>query len=522
VLLLSTETKAPEQRVENRALPCLHHGPAPSGALSVRAIVLGLLLHGCAVGPNYVRPKEPVPETFKEAGPWREAAPRDLLSRGNWWELFDDPELNKLEVQAKKTNLGLQVAAARVQQAQAVAGITGSFLYPELNFNPIAVRYAVSQTRPDQPSKQPGNVAYVINDFRIPLYASYEVDLWGRIRRLTEAADAQMQSELAIYYTVLLTLEGDIAQTYFLIRASDEDLRILRQNIQLRAQARDLIAARAKGGLSSELDLARQEAELAFTQAQAEAAAKRRAELENSLAVLVGIPPQQFRIEPRPFELKTPAIPVGMPSDLLERRPDIAAAERRLAARNAEIGVAKAAYFPSIRLTGAIGTESFDANDLFNQNSRIWAIGASLWQPVFNAGRIGFDVDRAKAAYAGNLAVYRDSILRAFQEVESSLSGLRILSQQAGYQATALENANKATQLATVRYKGGLVAVIEVIDAQRASLQAQRESLQVSTSQMLTTVALIKALGGGWNEQQLSSHPGMLGKQAEASVRDAK
>src|SRR5262245_6107108 len=427
-------------------------GAAAACTLIVPVALLALVavLSGCTVGPNYQRPKEATPSAFKEAGPWREAAPKDLLSRGNWWELFDDTELNNLEAQAKKSNLGLQVAAARVQQAQAVAGITGSFLYPELNFNPSAARYAVSKTRPDQPSKQPGNVAYVINDFRVPLYASYEVDLWGRIRRLTEAADAQAQAVLAGYYTVLLTLEGDIAQAYFLIRASDEDLRILRQNIQLRAQARDLIAARVKGGLSSELDLARQETELAFTQAQAEAAARRRAELEYSLAVLIGVQPEQFHIEPRPFVLKAPAIPIGVPSDLLERRPDIAAAERRLVARNAEIGVAKAAYFPSLRLTGGVGVESFDIDQLLNQNSRIWSIGASLWQPVFNAGRIGFDVDRAKAAYAENLAVYRDSILRAFQEVEASLSGLRTLSQQAEFQATALENANKATQLATV------------------------------------------------------------------------
>src|SRR5262249_23713601 len=220
--------------------------------------------------------------------------------------------------------------------------------------------------------------------------------------------------------------------------------------------------------------------------------------------------------------LKVPAIPIGVPSDLLERRPDIAAAERRLVARNAEIGVAKAAYFPSIRLTGGVGVESFDIDQLLNQNSRIWSIGASLWQPVFNAGRIGFDVDRAKAAYAENLAVYRDSILRAFQEVEASLSGLRTLSQQAEFQATALENANKATQLATVRFKGGLVAVIEVIDAQRASLQAQREALQVSTFQMLTTVALIKALGGGWNEAQLTSGPGTSQGVARVSQQDAK
>ncbi len=480
-------------------------------------------MSGCtAVGPDYTRPKEPAPSGFREAGPWREAAPQDLLTRGAWWEIFNDPTLNELELQAQKTSLGLQAAAARVQQAQAVAGITGSFLYPEVNFNPLATRYAVSKTRPDQPSKQPGNVAYDINDFRIPLYASYEVDLWGKVRRLSEAANAQAQANVAVYYTVLLTLEGDVAQIYFLIRASDEDLRILGKNIELRRNARDLVAARAKGGLSSELDLARVQTELAFTQAEAEAAAKRRAELQYSLAVLVGVLPEQFRVDERPLELKAPAIPIGLPSDLLERRPDIAEAERRLAARNAEIGVAKAAYFPSIRLTGAVGVESFDASQLWNENSRIWAMGVSLWQPVFNAGRIGFDVDRAKAAYAENLAAYRERILRAFQEVESALAGLRFLDQQAQYQASALENADKAALLATARYKSGLVALLDVIDAQRTSLQAQRQALQVLNTQMLTTVALIKALGGGWNERQMSSNQVTAHGGARVGIRDQR
>ncbi len=512
-----------KRRATDRSLGWPHHGTAWRNVALALTGVLGALVLGCtAVGPNYARPKQAIPNAFKESGPWKEAVPQDLLARGDWWEIFNDPALNDLELQAQKTNLGLQAAAARVQQAQAVAGISGSFLYPELNFNPSATRYAVSKTRPDQPSKQPGNVAYDINDFRVPLYASYEVDVWGKIRRLTEAADAQAKANLAAYYTVLLTLEGDIAQTYFLIRASDEDLRILRENIALRKHARDLVAARTKGGLSSELDLARVQTELSFTQADAQAATKRRAELAYTLAVLVGVQPEQFHIDERPFDLKAPAIPVGLPSDLLQRRPDIAEAERRLAARNAEIGVAKAAYFPSIRLTGAVGVESFDASDLFNQSSRIWAMGASLWQPVFNAGRIGFDVDRAKAAYAENLAVYRDRILRAFQEVESSLAGLRILDEQAQYQATALENADKATQMATARYNRGLVALIDVIDAQRTSLLAQRLALQVLNTQMLTTVALIKALGGGWSGQQLISDPATYRDDTRVTRREPR
>jgi multidrug efflux system outer membrane protein len=476
------------------------HQMAPAWISSAVAV---LLMSACAMGPNYTKPKEVLPQAFKETGPWREAVPQDLISRGNWWETFNDADLNELETQAKKTNPGVQMAAARVQQAQAIAGYARSYLYPEINFNPSATRAGVSKTRPDQPSKQPANVAYDINDFRVPLYASYELDVWGKLRRLNEAATAQTEATVAAYYVVLLTLEGDIATTYFLIRASDEDLRILRQNIELRRSARNLVAARTKGGLASELDLARAETELAFTQADAEAAVRRRIELEYSLAVLVGVPPEQFQLAARPLELKLPAIPFGLPSDLLERRPDIAQAERLLAARNAQIGVAKAAYFPSIRLTGAVGFESFDLHELLNKDSTIWSIGASLWQPIFTGGRIGLDVDRVRASYDEALAAYHDRVLRAFQEVESSLASSRILAQQAQYQASASANATKATELATARYRSGLIGLLDVIDAQRSSLMAQRQALQVLSSQLLSTVGLIKALGGGWNERQI-------------------
>jgi multidrug efflux system outer membrane protein len=506
-----------EQHRDGRGSGC---GGAVRTAAAL-AVCAGLLSGCSAVGPDYARPKDPVPAAFKELGPWREAAPQDLLARGSWWEIFNDPALSEIENRAKKANLGLQVAAARLQQAQAIAGISTSFLYPDVSLAPSAARFGVSKTRPDQPSKQAGNVAYVINDFRVPLYASYEVDVWGKVHRLVEAADAQAEATLAAYYTVLLTLEGDIAQTYFLIRASDEEVRILRENIELRKRARDFIVARRQGGLSSELDLVRAQTELAFTQAEAEAAAKRRTELEYTLAVLVGAQPEQFHLEERPFEWVLPVVPVGLPSDLLERRPDIAEAERRLAARNAEIGVAKSAYFPSIRLTGAVGFESFDLSQLLNQDSTIWAVGASLWQPVFNGGRIGFDVDRAKAAYAENLAAYRERILRAFQEVESALAGLRVLAQQAQYQTIALENASKATDLAMARYKSGLVAFIEVIDAQRVSLLARRQALQVLNTQMLTTVALIKALGGGWSDRTMPGNPTASAAPARVSLRES-
>ncbi|HZP92070.1 MAG TPA: efflux transporter outer membrane subunit [Burkholderiales bacterium] len=458
-----------------------------------------LLLCACAsVGPDYKRPQQAAPNAFVEAGPWKVAQPQDTIARGHWWESFNDPVLNDLEARALKQSPDLKAAAARVLQAQAIAGITGSFLYPELDLVSSGFRYGVSGNRPDQPSKAPLNAPYAANDFRVPLYATYEVDVWGRVRRLVEAADARFEASVAAYYTVLLTLQGDVAQTYFLLRANDDLLRILRENIELRRQGRDVVDARKRGGLASDLDLARAEAALASTQALAEAAAKTRAELVYRLAVLTGTLPEQFQVAEAPFAITPPAIPVGLPSDLLQRRPDIAEAERRLAARNAEIGVAKAAYFPSITLTAAVGYESSELSDLLKRDSSIWALGGFLFEPIFTAGRIGFDVDRAKAAYDENLAIYQARILQGFQEVESALAGLRILDQQAKYQAVAVTNADKATKLAYARYKAGLVALIEVLDAQSVSLQAERDALFVTSNQLLTTIALIKALGGGW------------------------
>jgi multidrug efflux system outer membrane protein len=466
-----------------------------------------MLLASCAVGPDYQRPKEPLPQAFKETGPWKDAMPGDLLARGDWWAVFDDAVLNQIEDDAHRDSPRLQAAMARVDQARAIAGIAQSFFYPTISIEATAARYEVSRNRPDQPSKVPGNVQYDTNAFRVPLYASYEIDVWGKIRRLNESALAQAEATLAAYQVVLLTLEADIAQTYFALRIADEDLRILRANVDLRRRARDLVAARRQGGLASELDLARVETELASTEAETQASARRRMELEATLAVLVGKPAESFSVAEQPLTLKVPPVPAGLPSDLLERRPDVAQAERLLAARNAEIGLAQAAWFPSIRLTGAVGFESRELSTLLDKESTIWGMAASLAQPIFDGGRISGNIDRAKAAYLENLASYRQQLLVAFQEVDSTLGGLRILSDQADAQSRAMASAEKASALAAARYKAGLVIVLEVIDAQRTSLQAQRQNLQILSQQLATSVALVKALGGGWAERRASGLP---------------
>ena len=472
------------------------------------AIVPLIALAGCGgVGPTYQRPQQAPPAQFVAASPWKEAAPGDLLTRGSWWELFGDVTLDQIEQQAHKNSPRLQAAAARVDQARAIAGTFDAAILPTVNLGVDAARQGVSEHRIDQPSKRPGNVAYDTNWFRVPLYVSYELDLWGKVRNSVVAADARVEAAQASYQTVLLTLESEIAQTYFALRTTDEDLRILKRNLELRQRAFDLVSVRKRGGLASEIDLARIDTELRTTEADLQGAMRRRIELQNALAVLSGQTPEQFQLGEQPLDLRPPAIPVGLPADLLERRPDVAEAERLLIARNAEIGVARAAYFPSIKLTGAIGFESTALSTLLDRDSLIWTIGTAITQPLFDAGRNRANVERARAAFNENNAQYRDRLLVAFQEVENSLSGLGILQQQYDLQSRAVVSAQRAEQLATARFKTGLVIVLEVIDAQRTRLQTERARLQTLNQQMLASVALIKALGGGWTTAALGQKP---------------
>jgi multidrug efflux system outer membrane protein len=466
-------------------------------------LAISLLVAGCMhVGTDYVRPKTALPTAYVEAGPWKDATPSDEAIRGKWWEIYGDPVLNRLEEQARASSPRIQAAAARVDQARAVLGFNEAGRYPSLEFSPDASRYRVSGNRPDQPEKVPGNHEYTVNRFRLPLYASYEIDLWGKVSRLEESANRRMEASVAAYYGVLLTLQGDLAQTYFQLRAADEELLLLTRGIELRERARDLVGARKRGGLASELDLARVETELAATQSEAQAALRRRNDLQYALAVLIGATPGPFDINVEPFVPQPPIIPVGMPADLLERRPDVAEAERLLSARNADIGVAQAALFPSIKLTGSLGFESAELSDLLNRDSQIWMLGASLVQPLFDGGRLRSNVDRARAVYAENLANYRERLLVAFKEVETALSALRILDLQHESQLRAVNSAERAEQLATARYKSGLVNVLELVDAQRTRLQVERIRLQVRQQQMLASVTLIRALGGGWAERR--------------------
>jgi len=469
----------------------------------VRLILVTLLLGACAsVGPDYQRPDAPVPLAYREADPWRQATPRDDIAKGAWWAFFGDPVLNELQARAEAGNLRLQAAAARVDQARALSGLARAGSLPALELAPDVARYRVSENRPDQPSKVPGNEAYTTDRFRLPLYASYELDLWGKLARQREAAQARLEASQAAFHTVLLTLQGEVAQTYFLLRARDEEVRILADNLDSRRKSHTIVEARRRNGLATEFDVARVETELALTESELQSVRRQRSELEHALAVLLGEAPEAVTLAEATDKPTLPVVPLGLPSDLLERRPDVAEAERLLAARNAEIGVAHAAFFPSIRLTGALGFESADLSDLLDADSLIWSIAGGLVQPLFDGGRLRANRDRIEAAWRENLATYRERLLVAFREVEDALAALRYLEVQQESLTRASARAHRAEQLADARYRAGLVTILEVVDAQRSRLQAERQYNAVWNQQLLASVALVKALGGGWEARR--------------------
>ena len=454
------------------------------------------------VGPAYQPPTNSVPVSYKaaELGSWKEGRPLDHVPKGNWWEIFGDAELNALESQALQANHELKAAVARVDQARATARVARSELLPTLNADPSFTRQRYS------PNQVPGFGAVTANNFRAPLDLSYEIDLWGRVRRGFEGARADAQASLAAFHNVLLTLQADVAQNYFALRALDAEIATVTSTVGLRKEQVQLVRSRFEGGIGNELDVARAGTELATTEAEAAALARRRTELENALAILAGSNPTSFRLaatRTNNWDPQPPAIPAGLPADLLERRPDVAGAERQLAAANARIGVAKAAFFPALALTGSGGYVSAEVDSLFKWDSRVWSIGPSVSLPIFAGGRNRANYKRSQAAYQEAVALYRQQVLVAFGEVENSLAGIRHLDDQAAAQRRALTSARRAADLATDRYRSGIVSYLEVVDASRDALQAERGNAQLAGHRLIAAVQLVKALGGGWTEQEI-------------------
>jgi multidrug efflux system outer membrane protein len=447
------------------------------------------------------------PGAFRDAEnspPWKTAEPGDAVSRGEWWTLFGDSALDALESRALAANQDLRAAAARVEQARASAGMARSSYWPQIAANGAVVREQTSSTTelafPDATT----------TTYRAPLSVAWEIDLFGRVRKLSASARADAAASAATFEAVRLALTSEVATNYFSWRALDQELALVREGVQLRRRTRELAQSRFSNGTATELDVARADTEVATAEAEASALSSRWATLQNALAVLVGAAAPDFQLTGDAYQPQAanralpPSIPVGLPASLLERRPDIAAAERTLAAANARIGVAKAAFFPAISLTGAAGYASGEINALFKADSRIWSIGPSVYLPIFQGGRNRANLDRSRAAYDESVAVFRQRVLVAFREVQDALTAARHLAEQSAAQDRALTAARRATALVQTRYDAGLVSYFEVIDAQRTSLAIERSSAQLTALRLNTSVALIKALGGGWQPPVVS------------------
>lgn len=460
-----------------------------------------LLVAGCTVGPNYVRPSAEVPTDFKETpANWKQAQPSDAIAKGKWWELYQDAQLDALEEQIEVSNQSLKAAQEQFAQARAALRITRSNLFPAVSVDPSISRTHLSRNEPlFNPLTEPQNY----NTFAIPFDVSYEADLWGRVRRTVEASRSEAQATAADLANVNLSLHAELASDYFLMRGLDAQKQLLDSTVESYEKALELTENRFNGGLASAVDVAQAQTALETTRAQSVDVGVQRAAYEHAIAVLVGKPASQFSIAMLPLTSPPPTVPLGLPSDLLERRPDISAAERRVQEQNAQIGVARAAYFPLVTLSGAGGFESAVAGTLIQGPSGLWMLGGQAAETLFDAGRRRGVSDQAKAAWNQSVDNYRATVLSAFQEVEDNLAALRILEQEANTEANAVAAAQHSLQLSVTRYKGGVTNYLEVTTAQSAALSDEVTAVNILTRRMAASVLLIKAIGGGWKVSQI-------------------
>ncbi len=464
---------------------------------------------GCTVGPKYQRPAAAVPPAYKEVGNWKPAQPNDQNLGGNWWTLFQDPQLDALELQVNVSNQNLKAAEAQYRQARAVVRYNRADYYPTVTAGPSATRTRVSAHRPP-PSSIFDGITY--NDFSLPLDFSYQVDVWGRVRRTVESSREQAQASAADLATVNLSMHADLAIDYFLARSLDAEEQLLNSTVTQYEQALELIETRFAGGIASDVEVQQAKTQLETTRAQAIDVGVARSQYEHAVAILIGKPPAEFSLRPLPLTAPPPNVPVSMPSELLERRPDIAAAERRVASANAQIGVAKSAYYPLINLGATGGFESSSITTLLNGPSGLWSFGFAAAQTIFDGGRRRAASDQAIAAYDQSVANYRQTVLTGFQQVEDNVAALRILEREAQTQDRAVEAAQKYLDLAITRYKGGVTSYLEVTTAQSASLSDQITAVNLLGRRMVDSVLLIQALGGGWDRSALPERPECCGK----------
>jgi outer membrane protein, multidrug efflux system len=465
------------------------------------------MLTGCTVGPNYHRPPVQAPEAYKTEAPWRVAMPKDSIPKGAWWEIFQDAELDNYEQQLLKANQSLVAAKDRLDQARALARVASSGYFPTMTTDPNASRTRYSGNRPEVVTL--GN-PLTQNTFAIPFLLNYEPDLFGKVRRGLQAANASLQSTAADMYNVNLVLTAELAADYFTLRELDAETQVVRESVAIQQKGLQLVDDRHKGGVASGLDLAQQQTLLDSTQTQLYLVQQQRAQFEHAIAVLTGNPASTFSVPVRALNAAPPPVPLGVPSDLLERRPDIATVERQMAYQNALVGVATAAFYPQLTIGGSGGVQSTDIMTLFTAPSAIWAIGGDLLQPIFEGGRNRANLAATKSAYDESVANYRESVLTAFQQVEDGLSGLDALFQASTTQNAAVADARRALELANNRYVGGVTSYLDVITAQSTLLANERLATQLLGQRMVLSVYLVKALGGGWNALQLQNeqvHP---------------
>ncbi|HUA00905.1 MAG TPA: efflux transporter outer membrane subunit [Candidatus Aquilonibacter sp.] len=469
---------------------------------------LAALLAGCSVGPRYARPavetptayKEAPPQSFEQAGIWKPAQPADQEHRGKWWEAFGDPQLNALEEQVTVSNQDLKSAESRFQQARALVRFNRASEFPTIEVGPSASYVKDSNNTPAFPTPVSRGGA---NDFVLPFDLSYEIDLWGRIRHGVAAAREEAQASAADVATASLSLHAELAIDYFELRNADTQKQILDNTVRAYTDAYQLTETRFEGGASPRSDVAQAKTQLDDARVEATDVTVERAAYEHAIAVLIGKPPAEFGLAPDPLNLAAPVIPASMPSELLERRPDIAAAERRVAEANEQIGIARAAYYPTLSLNGTAGYESTHLSDLLDGPSALWAVGPQLVETLFDAGRRHATSQAAWANFDALTANYRQTALTAFQEVEDNLAALRILEQEAQQQHEATASADDWLVVSTNRYKGGVDNYLQVIIAQTTDLSNQRNEADILRRRMDASVLLIKALGGGWDASQL-------------------
>jgi NodT family efflux transporter outer membrane factor (OMF) lipoprotein len=487
-------------------------------ALLATLVLLGLAA-GCTVGPRYSRPAAPAPapDAWKTQPPWQQAAPQDSIPKGEWWKIFNDAELNAYEQQLLQANQSLVAARDRLSQARSLARVATADLFPQLSTDPSAVRERGSGNRPlngSAPTVVNGIVQpilpYTQSVYTIPFSLNYEVDLFGRVRRNVEAANASLQSTAADLQNVQLVLTAELAADYFTLRELDAEFNVVQESVGYQRKGLDLVNNRHNGGIASGLEVAQQAALLDSTLSQLSLVQQSRAQYEHAIAVLVGQAASNLNVRVAPLQATPPPVPLGVPSDVLERRPDISNAERQMAYENAQVGIARTAFYPHITLSGSGGWQSVDLAPLLNAPSLFWSLGADALQPIFEGGRNRANLAAARAAYDQSVANYRQSVLTAFQEVEDGISNLSTLSQALATQRAAVDDARRALEIANNRYVGGVTTYLDVITAQTTLLTSERLETQLLGQQMVSSVYLVKALGGGWDSSEVKDqqvHP---------------